>query len=166
MATVIEIVNAISQAVANTKHGARDENGELVEIGLRREVDLPITQRGFMDGFGVQFSGDLLRIKYHSEIHLKEVHHKDFEDSISQNIADIASFIQKEYKGLMGEELRLTKDGASDVEVQSISRLRSWVQASCSYKIGNLKGEGSMKARPYETRDAVKRFLDLGKKDQ
>ena len=162
MATIHDIVKEISQIVANTRHGATNEEGELVKIGLRREEPTPITQRGLIDGFGIQFNGDRLKVNYHSEIHLKEVHHKDFETTIAQTIADVASFIGKEYKGATGEVLRLEKIGEADVRVQTISRLRSWVQATCTYRIGNLDGESSAAPNTRETREDVQKFLDLG----
>ena len=37
MATTLEIINGISQVLANTYDGALDESGEPVKIGLRRE---------------------------------------------------------------------------------------------------------------------------------
>ena len=42
MATTLEIVNGISQVLANTYDGALDENGEPVKIGLKREEGHPI----------------------------------------------------------------------------------------------------------------------------
>ena len=37
MATTLEIIDGISQVLANTYDGALDESGEPVKIGLRRE---------------------------------------------------------------------------------------------------------------------------------
>jgi len=161
MATINDIVREISQIVANTRDGATNADGELVKIGLRREEPTPITQRGIMDGFGIQFNGDRLKINYHSEVRLKEVHEKDFETDISQIIADVAMFIAKEYKASTGEELRLEKVGESDVRVQTISRLRSWVQATCAYRIEGVT-DASAAVNTREARADVQKFLDLG----
>ena len=45
MATVLEIVRGISQAMSNTHDGALDENGEPVKIGLRREEEVTINDK-------------------------------------------------------------------------------------------------------------------------
>ena len=37
MATTLEIINGISQAISRGYDGAHDESGEPIEIGLRRE---------------------------------------------------------------------------------------------------------------------------------
>ena len=97
MATTLEIVNAISQVVANTYDGALDESGEPVKIGLRREEGNPLVDHRVMDGFGAYVSGDRLHIKYHSEIPLKEVHGNSFESEMESMVEKVKSFIQKEY---------------------------------------------------------------------
>ena len=48
MADVLEIVNGISQVMANTYDGAVDENGEPIKIGLKREEDVAITDKRVM----------------------------------------------------------------------------------------------------------------------
>ena len=55
MATTSEIVNAISQVLANTYDGALDESGEPVKIGLRREEGNPLIDHRVMDGFGIKY---------------------------------------------------------------------------------------------------------------
>ena len=62
MATTLEIIRGISQAAANAYDGARDENGDPISIGLKREEGDPITDSRIMDGFGVRLHGDLLKI--------------------------------------------------------------------------------------------------------
>ena len=48
-----------------------------------------------MDGFGVQFHGDQLIIKYHSEILLKEIYNGNLDSEIEQRIQDIDNFLKK-----------------------------------------------------------------------
>ena len=87
---VIDIVNGISQAAANGYDGALDENGEPISIGLDREEGNPITDSRVIDGFGYTISGNRLRISYHSECNIKEVHnHNKFEGEIESKINKI-----------------------------------------------------------------------------
>ena len=139
MATTLEIVTAISQIVGNSYDGALDENGEPIKIGLRREVENPIIDSRVMDGFKVSFHGDTLRIHYHSEINLREVHSKRFTDDVNQTVADIASFIKKEYRKTTGTNLSLRPLAECDINVQSMSRIRNWIQCTQDFKIGGIK---------------------------
>ena len=93
MATTLEIIRGISQAAANAYDGARDENGDPISIGLKREEGDPITDSRVMDGFGVRLNGDLLKITYQAEIKLRDVHDKGFESEVEQTIQDIANFL-------------------------------------------------------------------------
>ena len=43
MASVLEIVNGISQVLANSYDGTTDEDGEPVKIGLKREEGILLT---------------------------------------------------------------------------------------------------------------------------
>ena len=101
MADVLEIVRGISQVMANAYDGAMDENGEPVKIGLKREEEVDITDKRVMDGFKVQMAGDTLMIKYHAEVTMKEAKDKGFESDLEQMMADISSFLKKEYKGII-----------------------------------------------------------------
>ena len=95
---ILNIVNGISQAAANAYDGALDENGEPLKVGLKRENGNPMIDMRVMDGFKVHISGNILTIKYHSEIKLKEVYGSNFKDDIAQQIQDIVSYLKKEYK--------------------------------------------------------------------
>ena len=108
MATTMEIVRGISQVMANSHDGALDENGEPIKVGLKREEGHPIHDSRVMDGFKVSYHGTQLCIHYHSELKLKDVYANGFESDLEQMIADIASFIKKEYKKRT-EPLTLTK---------------------------------------------------------
>ena len=85
-AEVLEIVRGISTVLANTYDGALDENGEPIKTGLRREEGDPILDKRIIDGFNGSIQGNNLIIKYHGEIHLKEVHGGKFEQEIAQRI--------------------------------------------------------------------------------
>jgi hypothetical protein len=148
MATVYEIVQGLSQAAANAYDGALTEDGEALKAGLKREEGDPILDRRVIDGFNVSFHGPLMCIQYHSEVQLKEVYAAGFESGIEQQIADIASFLKKEYRKITGNSVSLTKEGEADMRVESSSRVRSWVTAKCHYRIGGMDevvvvGEGS-----------------------
>ena len=163
MATVYEIVQGLSQAAANAYDGARDEDDQPIVAGLRREEGDPILDKRVMDGFNVRFYGDMMCLSYHSEVMLKEVYASGFEDEIEQRIADIASFLKKEYKNITGNSVSLTDVGEADMRVESSSRIRSWVTAKKHYRIGGLSEEMRV-ATPSENTldDKFKSFLEQG----
>ena len=95
---------------------------------------------------------------------MKETHNKNFESDIDSTLADVVSFLKKEYKKIMDENLTLTKEGETSMMVQSTSRIRVWVEANAKYKIGNLKDVEALN-EPSEERlnDSIKKFLAIGK---
>jgi hypothetical protein len=141
MATVYEIVQGLSQAAANAYDGALDESGDPLKAGLQREEGDAILDKRVMDGFNVKFYGNMMCLSYQAEVQLKEVYANGFEQEVEQRIADIASFLKKEYKKVTGESVTLTTEGELDVDVQSTSRVRNWVQAKMHYKVGGLEKE-------------------------
>lgn len=163
MATVNDVIQGLAQAAANTYDGALDDNGEQVKIGLRREVDNPITDSRMMDGFKVRFVANKMILSYHSEIKLKEVHDKGFEDEMGRMCNEIVKFLKKEYKKVTGDSVTLTKEGELDVYVQKTSNIRAWVQVNCTYKIGGI-GEIEGANEPKRDVDAsIKKWLEIGK---
>ncbi len=166
MADVLEIVRGISQVMANTYDGALDENGDPIKVGLKREKEVAITDKRVMDGFRVQMSGDKLMIKYHGEVTMKEAKDKGFESELEQMMADISSFLKKEYKKVTGSALTLSSDADVDAIVQTVGAHRCWVQATKPYKIGGFGeavvavGEPSVD----NVDDAIKKWLELGRK--
>ncbi len=169
MATTLEIIRGISQAAANIGYdGAHDESvshdGKARPAGLRREEGHLINDSRIIDGFGVKLMGNVLRINYHGEVQLKEVYANGFESEIDQRIAEVAKFLKKEYKAVTGNTLSLTKEGESDILVQNRSKVWTWVQAHCDFKIGELSGVlGENEGAPEnELRDRFKDFLSLG----
>ena len=143
MATVYEIVQGLSQAAANFYDGALDEKGEPIKVGLQRETGDPILDKRIMDGFNIKFYGNMMCLSYMSETRLKEVYVNGFESDVEQRIADIASFLRKEYKKITGNSISLTKEGEVDMRVENSSRVRTWVTAKMHYKVGGL--DDSMK---------------------
>lgn len=163
MATVYEIVQAISQAAANAYDGAHDAEGKMVEIGLQREEGNPLIDKRVMDGFGVRFHGNIMRLSYQSEVQLKEVYANGFESDIEQRMADIVTFLKKEARKLGAGSVSLTPEGEIDIRVENSSRVRSWVTACMDYKIGGME-EVAVVGEATEDRLAVdwQNFLSQG----
>jgi len=168
MATVYDIVQGINQAAANSYDGAHDERftrkGEDKKVGLKREEGCPIIDSRVMDGFNVRMQGDRLILSYHSEISLKDFHNNKFEDEVEATINDIVKYLKKEYKSITGSALTLTADGETSMHAQSVSRVKTWVQATKSFKIGNM-GETEEVGVPSEDRldNSIKKWLAIGK---
>ena len=141
MSTTLEIIDCISQVLANTYDGALDESGEPVKIGLRREEGNPLIDKRVMDGFGASISGDRLHIKYHAEIPLKEVHSNGFEGEMESMVESIKSYIQKEYKKIKKSALGLSDPSEVDVLVEYLSRIRCSVKVHKCWHIGSLESE-------------------------
>jgi len=168
MATNLEIIRGIGQAAANSYDGALDDNGELLKIGLHREVDNMVTDSRTMDGFKVNVQGDMLILKYHCEMKIKDVHDKDFENNIAQYFKDYVKYLKKEYKNITGNTLSLTKPSEIDTIVQSTSRVRTWCQSVQTFDIGGLKGISNSSDRNDDAQiksldDAVRKWLSTGK---
>jgi hypothetical protein len=163
MATTLEIIRGIAQAAANAYDGALDDKGEPLKVGLKREEGHPILDKRVMDGFSVKFHGNQLSINYHGEVSLKQVHGDKYEDEVLQMVADIASFLKKEYKKVTGNTLSLSKEGDHNIHLEYISRVRCWVTASCSYKIGGID---EVQQVGKESEDRIEKnfkdFLNLG----
>ena len=148
MATTLEIINGISQVLANSYDGALDEAGEPVKIGLRREEGNPLIDSRIMDGFGAHISGNRLHIKYHVEIPLKEVHSNGFEGEMESMVEKVKSFIQKEYNKIAKDSLSLSDPSEVDVLVEYISRIRCSVKVHKCYKIGGVPTEPEKETDP------------------
>jgi hypothetical protein len=148
MATTLEIINGISQVLANSYDGALDESGEPVKIGLRREEGNPLIDRRIMDGFSAYISGDRLNIKYHAEIPLKEVHSNGFEGEMESMVEKVKSFLQKEYRKVTKSSLSLSDPSEVDVLVEYISRIRCSVKVHKCYAISGLAGDEEREVDP------------------
>ena len=162
MSNISDIVKGINQAAANAYDGAMNEEGEPLDIGLQRDKETPITDKRVMDGFGVTFSGNTMRINYTSEVHTTEVKENKLHASIEENIEEVAKFLKKEYKKITGETLRLKKKGSLNVgDVQTTSRVRSFVQANCEYEIQGADGHDAKDKNDLDS--SIRSFLELGK---
>jgi len=136
--SIYDVVKGISQAIHNKHHGAIDANGELVEIGLKRE-DQPITDQRIMDGFGVSMQGNLLIIKYNSFEPLANLHEKRFEKEIERRMEEVKKFIVKEFSKVTGSNLRLKEVGEVKVLVETSNRIKALVKAMMPFEVLNLK---------------------------
>jgi len=164
MATVYEIIQGLSQAAANSYDGALGEDYEPAKPGIlrREEGDALIDQR-VMDGFNVKFYGNRMCLSYQSEIQLKEVYARGFEEEIEQRLVDISGWLKKEYKKITGNTVSLTKEGEVDVRVENSSRVRSWVLAKLHFKVGELAEEMRLDAPSADGIDKKwQSFLDQG----
>lgn len=158
MASILDVVNGISQAITAKHHGG-------AEIGLKRETEdliqgCSIYDPRVMDGFGVQYQGNMLIVKYHSEMPLTAVHDKNFETDVQRTIKDIVEFIKKEYRKVTKKTLDLTSVGEVQVMVQSANRRTAYVNAVQNYAIGNVDGFGKEEAKlSVNHADIAKRWL-------
>ena len=166
----LKIVQGIAQAAANAYDGSHDEryaaDGKARKIGLNREEGDPIIDKRVIDGFKVKFSGDALCITYQSDIKLKDIYAGGFEAEMDRKINDIKKFLQKEYKAITGESVRITpvKDEEIKVLAQSTSRVRSFVQAYRWFKISGVDSEPILTPSEDTVDKAVRDFLSLNSK--
>ena len=162
-----EIFRGLAQAAADGYDGAYDSDGKSIKIGLRREKRDPVLERErvLMDGFNISFYGDLVCVKYHSEVLLKELHQSNrFESEVEQSIADIVKFLQKRYKEITGKGIRMSPVDEVDIQAESMNRIRSWIRAKRHFKVAGLKKEpDNFEEYDPETkiRNITKKFLSL-----
>ena len=161
--SVLDVVEGLAQAAANAYDGAYNDDGKLLEIGLRREEGNPLLDKRVIDGFGVRFMGPMLCISYQTQIQLKEVYGGNFEGEMDQTMADISRFLKKEYRKITGKSVGLTKEGEIDVRVESTNRIHTWATAYQVYKIGGLDDVIVVEAGSKDTLEkSWKTFLDQG----
>jgi hypothetical protein len=162
---ILDIVQGLQQAASNGYDGATDESGEPLKTGLKRDEGNPIIDGRVMDGFAVVMQGDKVKITYHGEIRLEDAHDAKFEKEVEQMLADVVSFLKREYKKVTGKALTLTPDDKPPIRVlvQSTSRVRAWVQATKVYTLGGVNV--SNKDEVQEKRTAgIKKWLDVTSK--
>ena len=149
---VHKIIQGISAAMANSYDGAKDEKGEPLVKGMRRNKGNPVLDSRVMDGFDLSLQGDLLIVKYHTEetmSGLRGIHKMGlgkYQREIEQRLADIIKYVKKEAKKATGVNLSLKHQGEVDIVIQPINKLRTVVQAQCIYKIGGMKNQEEPKA--------------------
>lgn len=166
MASVYDIVRGINQAAANAYDGSHDERfveeGNEKVAGLKREQGCAINDSRVMDGFNVRMAGPKLIVSYQSEMPMAAFHNTKLDEELEQTYADIAKFLKKEYKKVTGDTLSLTEDGKVDFILQNMSKIRTWVQATKTYTVGNMKDVIEV-GEPSEDRleDNFRKFLEL-----
>lgn len=146
MASILEVVNGISQALHAKHHGGS-------EIGLKRETEdllqgCSIYDPRMMDGFGVQFQGNMLIVKYHSEMPLAAVHDKNFETDIRRTMKEVSNFIKKEYKKVTKKTLDMSEHGDISILVQTANRRTAYVNAVQNYEISGVEGYNKLVSEP------------------
>ena len=100
-------------------------------------------------------------------IQLKDIYGGKFENEMQLMINQVKKAIQKEYKKVTGNSVTLTSTGEPDILAQSVSRVRSFVQAVQHFKISGIKEneyDGSSEKRKIE--DSFKKFLELDNKNK
>lgn len=156
---ILDIVKGLQQAAANAYDGAKDDEGKPIKTGLRREEGDFLSGNRLLDGFNVKFQGNKMVLSYHSEILMKELHDKKFEDNILATIEDAVKWLKKEYKSITGESVKLKMDGKPDFRVENTSRIRSWVTVQCVYTVNEMKDTKEKR----QIDSAIKDWLAQGK---
>jgi hypothetical protein len=163
MASVMDVIKGLSQAASNAYDGALDENGNYLDVGLRREEGNPLIDERVIDGFNIKFHGNKLILCYHTAVKLKEVHNSGFESEIESQITQIAKFLKTEYRKVTGDNVSLTAEGEVDILVQSSGYHRSWIQAYMTYNIGGIEEVQTVGQASEDSMEASYRsFLDQG----
>lgn len=157
---VVKVLQGLQQAAANAYDGALTDDCEPVEIGLRREEGTYLSGNRLLDGVNVKMQGNKLVVNYHSEILMKEVHDKKFEDKIGGIIEDAVKWLKKEYKKVTGESVRLKMKGKPSIRVENTSRIRSYVLAQCVYEV---EGVPKDKVEKRTVDKAIRDWLNQGK---
>ena len=163
MASVMDVIQGLSQAASNAYDGALDENGNYLDIGLRREKGNPLIDERVIDGFNVKFHGNRLMLCYHTAVQLKEVHGNGFQSEIEDQINQIAKFLKQEYRKVTGDNISLTPEGEVDILVQITGYHRSWIQAHMMYNIGGIEEVQTVGEASEDSMEAsYRKFLDQG----
>ena len=163
MAKLLDVIQGLAQAAANSYDGALDEDGNPIELGLKRE-DKNMYKRNMADGFKVRFAGQQMIVTYHSEALIKELHPMNqYVNKIEGVYGDIIKHLKKEYKKVTNSGVTLKAIAEAKVDFQSTSRVRSWVQATKAYQIvaeaGNTEEVGVASEDRLE--DNIKKFMEL-----
>ena len=162
--TTLEIITGLSQAVANAYDGSHDErfsyDGEERRAGLKREKGCPIMDKRVNDGFSVKFYADSLIINYQSDVLLRDLKNPKYDQEIERMINEIKKFLQREYKAVTGNSVTLRSKGEPEILVQTVSRVRSFVNAHQHFKIAGMEMEPLMGPSTDTTRDVTRKFLE------
>lgn len=161
MATVLDIIQGLSQVAANSY----DDMCKEKETGLRRDKEVSIKDRRVIDGFKMRLhSGNKLCIMYTTEILLSDVVQKEkYQDTLHEVVADIVSFIKKEYKKVTGNSLSLTeiKEMKPELEMINTSRVRAEAKLICHYEVGGLDSFDQKDSHKEKMHDKFKKWVEL-----
>lgn len=145
----MEIIQGLSQVAANGYDGAREEDGSRKMMGLKRDQDVPLTDKRVIDGFKIRLHhGNKLCVMYTTEVLLSEIAEKGkYEDSLLQDVADVVSFIKKEFRKVTGSSLSLKelKDKKPEFEFMQTSLVRTEAKVTCHYEVGGLEDSSEEK---------------------
>lgn len=172
MAELMDVIKGISQVMAQTYDGARDEKGEPIKAGLRRE-DVPAFTScdcRLLDGFRARVthhsdknaSFPCLIMSYHSELKLQEAHSPKLGEDVEEHIAEALKYLKKEFKKVTGKELSVEKYGDVKMLVEETSRIRVFVTAQCHYKINNVDMPKLENPKDVERSEQLQKWLKLG----
>jgi len=163
MSDILNIVQAISNIAAKSYDGAQDERftDDPKEVGLKREKGDSMVDYRIIDNYYVKFMGNKLGIIYQSEMRLDDAYDKNFENEVEKMIANVASFLKKEYAKSEKRPLNLQPIKQEFiVDIQHVSMVRTTVRAQKWYIIKNIKEE-----IPEQKLDsAIKNWLSFGKR--
>ena len=169
---LMELFKGISQVMANTYDGARDEKGELIKAGLRREKVPALTscECRLLDGFRAKVSSytdrnesfPCVTITYQSEIKLEEVYSPKLGEEVEQHIAEAVKYLKKEFKKITGKSLELKKHGNLKMTTEQTSRIRTFVLAECKYKVINVEMPKLEDKKDVERSIELQKWLKLG----
>lgn len=172
MADLMEVIKGISQVMAQTYDGARDENGEPIKAGLRREKVAAFTscECRLLDGFRARVthhaakdgSFPCLIVSYQSELKLEEAHSPKLGEQVEDHIAEALKYLKKEFKKVTGKELSVEKYGDVNMLVEEMSRIRIFVTAQCHYKIGGVDMPKLEDKKDVERSEQLQKWLKLG----
>jgi hypothetical protein len=172
MAELMDVIKGISQVMAQTYDGARDENGELRKAGLRREEVPAFTSCDcrLLDGFRARVthyadkdnSFPCLIVSYHSELRMEEAHSPKLVEDVEMHIAEALKYLKKEFKKVTGKELSVEKHGEIKMLVEETSRIRVFVTAQCRYKIGGVDMPKLENPSDVERSKQLQKWLSLG----
>ena len=85
-----------------------------------------------------------------------------FNDEVERKFADITKFLKKEYNRLRKESVSLSPVGDASIILNSMSSVRSWVEARKVYEIGGSDGAESLRKPSGDSlEDNFKKFLEL-----
>jgi len=160
MADITEIIKGIQQAAANAFDGSDREVG-----GLSREESTPITDKRVMDGFGVRIQGDTLIVNYHTENMLNRMKPHEIQNDVDERLAEIVSYLKKEYKNVTGEALSLSDlDKEASIHSEYINRQRVSTKGIKKWKIGGASEFSKALKADNEKPDLEVTFKDFLKK--